>query len=284
MLNIRQPAVADRFYPGDPQALTRMLDHLLAAAHPPAVPAPKALIVPHAGYVYSGPVAATAYATLAQVKDRIERVVLLGPSHRVPFHGLAAPSAAAFATPLGLVPIDRAAIEPLLKLPQVQILDAAHAWEHSLEVQLPFLQRVLADFKLVPLVAGESEPEAVAEVLDRLWGGPQTLILVSSDLTHYLDYHTAQRIDAATSQAIEFLRPEGIGEDQACGRVPLRGLLTLARRRGLKAQTLDLRNSGDTAGGRDQVVGYGAYALFPGPSAPGRGEGAKTERGLPHGL
>ena len=263
---IRQPAVADRFYPGDPAELGRMLDALLAespasAASRPGTTPPKALIVPHAGYIYSGPIAATAYATLAPVHDRIHRVVLLGPSHRLPFRGLAATSADVFATPLGPVPIDRAAVERALTLPQVHLLDAAHAQEHSLEVQLPFLQRVLDDFSLVPLVVGEAAPESVAEVLDLLWGGPETLILVSSDLTHYLDYRTAQRIDAATSEAIEALRPESIGSDQACGRAPLNGLLTLARRRGLQAETLDRRNSGDTAGSRDQVVGYGAYAI-----------------------
>jgi MEMO1 family protein len=266
MQTIRQPAVADHFYPGDPVELGRMLDALLA--EPPASASsqsgttpPKALIVPHAGYLYSGPIAATAYATLAPVRDRIHRVVLLGPSHRLPFTGLAASSAEVFATPLGPIPIDRAAVERALRLPQVHLLDAAHAQEHSLEVQLPFLQRVLDDFTLVPLVVGEAAPESVAEVLELLWGGPETLILVSSDLTHFLDYRTAQRIDAATSEAIESLRPESIGYDQACGRAPLNGLLTLARRRGLKAETLDLRNSGDTAGSRDQVVGYGAYAI-----------------------
>lgn len=266
MPTIRQPAVADQFYPGDPAKLGRMLDALLAAPHPSASPRsgttpPKALIVPHAGYIYSGPIAATAYATLAPVRDRIHRVVLLGPSHRLPFMGLAATSADVFATPLGPVPIDRADVERALTLPQVRLLDAAHAQEHSLEVQLPFLQRVLDDFTLVPLVVGEAAPESVAEVLDLLWGGPETLILVSSDLTHYLDYRTARRIDAATSKAIEALRPESIGYDQACGRAPLNGLLTLARRRGLSAEILDLRNSGDTAGSRDQVVGYGAYAI-----------------------
>lgn len=266
MPTIRQPAVANQFYPGDPAELGRMLDALLAESPPSAssragTTPPKALIVPHAGYIYSGPIAATAYATLAPVRDRIHRVVLLGPSHRLPFMGLAATSANVFATPLGSVPIDRAAVERALTLPQVHLLDAAHAQEHSLEVQLPFLQRVLDDFSLVPLVVGEAAPESVAEVLDLLWGGPETLILVSSDLTHYLDYRTARRIDAQTSEAIEALRPESIGYDQACGRAPLNGLLTLARRRGLRAETLDLRNSGDTAGSRDQVVGYGAYAL-----------------------
>ncbi|MGQ9659373.1 MAG: AmmeMemoRadiSam system protein B [Thermochromatium sp.] len=267
MAKMRPPAVADQFYPGDPAELGRMVDALLAestrslSSRPDAATPPKALIVPHAGYSYSGPVAAVAYATLMPVRDRIRRVVLLGPSHRVPFVGLAASSADLFITPLGSVTVDRAAIERALTLPQVRLLDAAHAREHSLEVQLPFLQRVLDDFSLVPFVVGEAAPESVAEVLDLLWGGPETLILISSDLTHYLDYHTAQRIDAATSAAIESLSPESIGADQACGRVPLNGLLTLARRRGLKAKTLDLRNSGDTAGSRAQVVGYGAYAL-----------------------
>lgn len=266
MLKVRQPAVADQFYPGDPAELGRMLDALLAEPHPsassrPGTTLPKALIVPHAGYIYSGPIAATAYARLEPARDRIRRVVLLGPSHRLSFRGLAATSADVFTTPLGPVRIDRAAVERALTLPQVHLLDAAHAQEHSLEVQLPFLQRVLDDFSLVPLVVGDAAPESVAEVLDLLWGGPETLILVSSDLTHYLDYRTARRIDAATSEAIEALRPESIGYDQACGRAPLNGLLTLARRRGLQAETLDLRNSGDTAGSRDQVVGYGAYAI-----------------------
>ena len=266
MPTIRQPAVADQFYPGDPAELGRMLDALLAEPHPsassrPGTTLPKALIVPHAGYIYSGPIAATAYARLEPARDRMRRVVLLGPSHRLPFRGLAATSADVFTTPLGPVRIDRAAVERALTLPQVHLLDAAHAQEHSLEVQLPFLQRVLDDFSLVPLVVGDAAPESVAEVLDLLWGGPETLILVSSDLTHYLDYRTARRIDAATSEAIEALRPESIGYDQACGRAPLNGLLTLARRRGLQAETLDLRNSGDTAGSRDQVVGYGAYAI-----------------------
>jgi MEMO1 family protein len=266
MHTIRQPAVADRFYPGDPAELRRMLDALFAEPHPsassqPGTTPPKALIVPHAGYIYSGPIAATAYATLAPVRKQIQRVVLLGPSHRLPFKGLAATSAEVFATPLGPVPIDRAAVERTLTLPQVHVLDAAHAQEHSLEVQLPFLQWVLDDFSLVPLVVGDATPESVAEVLELLWGGPETLILVSSDLTHYLDYRTARRVDEQTSEAIELLRPESIGYDQACGRAPLNGLLTLARRHGLRAETLDLRNSGDTAGSRDQVVGYGAYAI-----------------------
>lgn len=260
MLLVRQPAVADRFYPGDPRELTRMLDAFLADTQP-HTPPPKAVIVPHAGYIYSGPIAATAYATLAPARGIVTRVILMGPSHRVPLRGLATSSADRFDTPLGAVPLDRAAINQALALPQVRSMDEAHALEHSLEVQLPFLQRVLADFSLVPFVVGDASPDAVAEVLELLWGGPETLIVISSDLSHYQDDRTARRLDAATSAAIESLRPDDIGYDQACGRTPVNGLLTVAKRHGLQARTLDLRNSGDTAGSRDQVVGYGAYVF-----------------------
>jgi AmmeMemoRadiSam system protein B len=222
---------------------------------------PKAVIAPHAGYEYSGPIAASAYAPLAAARGRIERVVLIGPAHRVPVTGLSAPHADAFATPLGRVPLDRAALDSILDLPQVGVLHRAHELEHSLEVQLPFLQVVLGDFVLVPLVAGDATPEDVAEVLERLWGGPETLIVVSSDLSHYHDYATARRMDGATTHAIEALRPTAIGYDDACGRVPIQGLLVAARRHGLQATTLDVRNSGDTVGSRDQVVGYGAWAF-----------------------
>ncbi|AFL76343.1 AmmeMemoRadiSam system protein B [Thiocystis violascens] len=257
---VRQPAVADRFYPGDPRELTRMLDGFLANAQP-RTPPPKAVIVPHAGYIYSGPIAASAYATLAPARESVTRVILMGPSHRVPFRGLATSSADWFDTPLGAVPLDRVAINQALALPQVRSMDEAHALEHSLEVQLPFLQRVLVDFSLAPFVVGDASPESVAEVLELLWGGPETLIVISSDLSHYHDDRSARRLDAATSAAIESLRPDDIGYDQACGRTPVNGLLTVAKRRGMQARTLDLRNSGDTAGSRDQVVGYGAYVF-----------------------
>jgi len=260
MSSVRPPAVAGLFYPNNPEQLRQMVDGYLAAASADGSP-PKALIVPHAGYVYSGPVAATAYATLADVRATISRVVLLGPAHRVPFTGLAASSTNAFDTPLGPVFLDRAAIDRALDLPQVRVIDEAHRQEHSLEVQLPFLQEALEDFRLVPLLVGDASPAVVAEVLELLWGGPETLIVISSDLSHYHDYATARRLDHATSAAIEALRPQDIGVDQACGRHPINGLLELARRRGLAARTLDLRCSGDTAGPRDQVVGYGAYAF-----------------------
>ena len=257
---VRPAAVAGLFYPADPDRLEATVRGFLDAAASAGDP-PAALIAPHAGSVYSGPVAASAYALLGPAHGDVRRVLLLGPSHHVAFRGLAVPTAAAFATPLGEIPVDREAVEALARLPQVRRLDAAHAAEHSLEVHLPFLQTVLGRFRLVPLVVGEAGPDEVAEIIETLWDGPHTLPVVSSDLSHYHDYETARAMDAATSRAIEALRPEAIGYEQACGRDPINGLLTVARRRGLRAETVDLRNSGDTAGGRDHVVGYGSYAF-----------------------
>lgn len=262
---IRRPAVAGSFYPADPHELRRMVEGYLAAVHP-AGPVPKAIIVPHAGLVYSGPIAASGYARLAPARDVIRRVVLMGPSHRVPFHGLATTSADAYASPLGTVPVDREAVDRIAGLPGVGLLDAAHGPEHSLEVHLPFLQVVLDTFSLVPIVAGQAAAAAVAKVLDALWGGPETVIVISSDLSHYLDYDSARAVDSRTRTAIEGLDPGAIGHDQACGRVPVSGLLTLAQTRHLSVETLDLRNSGDTAGPRDGVVGYGAWAFCEEPS------------------
>lgn len=262
MMTDRQPAVAGRFYPADPMTLRRQVDALLAAVAPTAQTHPKALIAPHAGYPYSGPIAAAAYAQLAPIAARISRVVLLGPAHRLPFRGIAYPTAERLITPLGAVAVDHAALDDLADLPQVEPLDAAFDGEHCLEVQLPFLQTLLADFKLVPLIVGAVTPAVVAQLLERIWGGGETLIVVSSDLSHYLDYTSAQRADRATSSAIERLAPEALHHDGACGATPVAGLLLAARGHGLSVRTLDLRNSGDTAGPRDQVVGYGAYALF----------------------
>lgn len=265
-MSIRPPAVAGTFYPSDPRRLETMVAALLAAAahdSSPAPIAPEALIVPHAGFVYSGPVAAVAYALLEPLRDRIERIVLLGPAHRVAVRGLAVPSVDAFHTPLGAVPIDREAIAALADSPAVGVSDRAHAAEHSLEVQLPFLQRVLGEFSLVPLVVGEASDEEVAEVIERLWGGSETLVVVSSDLSHDHDYETARRLDAATCAAIEHLDADALDWDSACGRIPVRGLLHVARRHGLAAHTLDLRSSGDTAGDRSHVVGYGAWSFSP---------------------
>jgi MEMO1 family protein len=259
-MKVRPPAVAGFFYPEDPAALEQSVRALLLQGSA-AAPAPKSLIAPHAGYVYSGPVAASAYAQLRPLAGRVERVVLLGPAHRVWLRGLALPSVDAFETPLGRVPIDAHAAALLADLPQVVVSDAAHRDEHSLEVQLPFLQVALGAFRLVPLAVGDASTEEVAQVIERLWGGPETLVVVSTDLSHYHDYATARRLDAAACRAIEALRGDQLGEESACGRVPLRGLLEVARRHGLAARTLDLRSSGDTAGPRDRVVGYGAWSL-----------------------
>lgn len=256
----RPPAVAGLFYPRNPDALATSVDgYVDAAAAGGRVP--KAIIAPHAGYVYSGPIAGSAYARLKPARGTVRLVVLMGPSHTVFFHGLAATSAEALSTPMGDVAVDRDACERALGLPQVSVLDAAHEREHALEVQLPFLQRTLGAVAVVPLVAGEAAAEEVAEVLEILWNGAETLIVVSSDLSHYTDYETARTMNAATSRAIERLDAEAIDGEQACGWVAIRGLLTAARRRGLEAETVDVRNSGDTAGPRDSVVGYGAYVL-----------------------
>jgi AmmeMemoRadiSam system protein B len=260
MTSTREPAVAGLFYPAERDELKRTVDHLLAVTHPELEP-PKALVVPHAGYVYSGPVAASGYALLAPLRETVRQVVLLGPAHRVALRGLALPSVDTFTTPLGPVQVDSATVEQLLSLPGCRLDDHAHELEHSLEVHLPFLQETLARFTLVPLVVGDAEPGEVAAVLDAVWGGPETLIVISSDLSHYHDYATAQRLDGETTRAIEALEPARIGYGQACGRNPLNGLLEVARRRGLKVTTVDLRNSGDTSGRRDSVVGYGTYAF-----------------------
>lgn len=260
MASIRKPAVAGSFYPADPQELHKMVQHYLNHADEKGS-IPKAIIAPHAGYIYSGPIAASAYVRVAAARDTIKRVVLLGPAHRVPFYGLAASSAESFATPLGTIPIDETTVRRLIELPQVHLLDKAHTDEHSLEVHLPFLQETLGSFILIPLVVGSATPEEVCEVLEMVWGGEETLIVISSDLSHYHDYETARKLDSATSRAIELLEPDAIEYESACGRIPVNGLLTIAKKLGLHAHTIDMRNSGDTAGPRDQVVGYGAYVF-----------------------
>jgi AmmeMemoRadiSam system protein B len=263
MKSVRQPAVAGTFYPGRAEDLAAEVAALLAAARARCVhePAPKALIAPHAGYIYSGPIAASAYARLEPVRSRINRVVLLGPVHRVAIRGLALPGSEALATPLGEVIIDSDAVKSVSHLPQVKVSAEAHALEHSLEVHLPFLQATLDNWKIVPFAVGDATAPEVAEVLDLLWGGPETLIVVSSDLSHYLSYADAQALDRSTAHAILDLS-ENVSHTQACGGTPVNGLALAARQHGLTPQLLDLRNSGDTAGNRRQVVGYGAFGFY----------------------
>jgi MEMO1 family protein len=256
---VRPAAVAGQFYPCSPHQLRTTVDALMAGARIAPMAAPKAIIVPHAGYLYSGAVAATAFASLQPHAGTITRVVLIGPAHYVRFRGLAVPTVDAFETPLGIVPLVREAPTVLADLAPVVRADAPHAPEHALEVELPFLQAVLRSFELVSLLAGDAAPEEVAGALDRLWGGPETLIVVSSDLSHFHNYETARHLDAVTAAQIERGDWAGLGPDKACGCLAIAGLLMEMSRRGLRAQRLALANSGDTTGRRDRVVGYGAW-------------------------
>jgi MEMO1 family protein len=273
----RPAAVAGTFYPREEAVLRADVARYLAQAHAtrsePTRLCPKLIVVPHAGYMYSGPIAAHAYALLAPWRDRLTRVVLLGPAHRVAIRGLAVPSVGAFHTPLGAVPLDREAIAAITGLPQVGLDDEAHAREHALEVQLPFLQSVLGRFSLVPLAVGHASAVEVAEVLERLWGGEETLVVISSDLSHYLPYERARATDATTVDRM--LRLDAtIAHEQACGATPINGALRVARARHLVPRLLDLRNSGDTSGDRSRVVGYGAIVFEPAAAARQRDETA----------
>ena len=261
---VRPPAVAGMFYPDDPDDLRRQLASSFADAVPAGVAPdepPKALIAPHAGYVYSGPVAASGYERVRALRGVVTRVVLAGPSHRVPFEGVAVPSVDALETPFGLVPVDIEAKAAVLRVPGVVEWDAPHDHEHSVEVHLPFLQAVFGDVAVLPLVVGHAPAELMAAVFEAVWGGPETLIVVSTDLSHYHDHDTATELDAATAAAVEAGHWREVHDVDACGAYPLRGLLLAADHHQLRARVIDLRNSGDTAGPRDRVVGYGAFVL-----------------------
>lgn len=262
-MRVRPPAVAGVFYPADPTALLSEVRRLLEEVRVPVgACVPKALIVPHAGLHYSGAIAASAYARIARARGDVHTVVLVGPAHYARTHGLALSGATAFASPLGTLPVDAAASARVLELPCARVHNGAHAPEHCLEVQLPFIQVLLDDVAIVPLLAGGEEgASAAAAALELLWGGESTLVVVTTDLSHYLAYAAARARDRATAAAVEALDEQAISELGACGRAPLQGLLRVARGHGLAAHTLDLRNSGDTAGGRERVVGYGAFAL-----------------------
>ncbi len=258
--SVRPPAVAGLFYPDDAGELREAVSEYLRQHSAPATPSPKALIVPHAGYIYSGGVAAAAYATVASLRRAVRRIVLIGPSHRVYLRGMALPTAASFATPLGRIEIDGELKSLLLQRGDVVEADAPHAQEHCLEVQLPFLQMLFDDFTLLPVVLGSIAPEHVAAALAQVWGDATTLVLVSSDLSHYHGYEEARQIDAATSAAI-LRRDATLAGEQACGAVGINGLLYLAGQRQLEVCEIARCNSGDTAGDRSRVVGYGAFAI-----------------------
>ena len=260
MSGTRPTAVAGTFYPGEGSALAREVASYMAGARTLGATAPKAIIAPHAGFIYSGPIAASAYAQVKACRSRVTRVVLAGPAHRVHVRGAAVPSATVFASPLGPIPVDREAVEALRALPFVEVSDRAHAFEHSLEVHLPFLQSVLERFTLVPIVVGGAGPADMAQAFEAVWGGEETLVVVSSDLSHYLPYDVARARDQRTARAILDFDAR-VDPEEACGAGPINGLLTVARRRGMAADLIDLRNSGDTAGDRERVVGYAAFAF-----------------------
>lgn len=259
---VREPAVAGRFYPADPDELRATVDALLAEAPapPPDAPVPRAVIVPHAGYVYSGSTAALAYARVARGRGVIRRVVVVGPTHRVPVRGVALPGADVFRTPLGEVTVPHAwAEQRLADVAAACVAPQTHRHEHSVEVQLPFLQRVLDDVDVVPLLAGDALGEEVADVLEELWDD-RTLVVISSDLSHYLTYEEARHVDVGTIAQITALDAP-LDHRQACGATPVNGLLVAARRRGLRPTLLGACSSGDTAGDRSRVVGYCAFAF-----------------------
>ncbi len=260
----RNAAVAGQFYPSDPVMLQSDVNQYLNNASnfsKTLSPAPKAYIVPHAGYIYSGEIAANAYNQLKIHPELITKVILLGPAHQVPFSGIAYSSANYFNTPLGAVPVNNSVINKIKHLNFVVCNNAAHKQEHSLEVQLPFLQTVLNKFTVVPLVIGDCSSQDVAIILEQLWGGKDTVIIISSDLSHFNTYQIAQELDKNTSKAISLLQPEKIHYHHACGRTPVNGLLRIAKKKKLKVSVLDVRNSGDTAGDKNRVVGYGSYSF-----------------------
>jgi AmmeMemoRadiSam system protein B len=258
--SIRKAAMAGTFYPEDGAELHHALQRYLKDGHGAGSP-PKAIIAPHAGYIYSGPVAGSAFKAWTDIRGKVDCVVLVGPSHRVVFKGIALPDADFFATPLGLLPVDKDACEKLRSLPFVRIYNAAHIHEHSVETHLPFIQETLGETPIVPLVVGDADPREVAQLIDTFWERPGVVFSISSDLSHYLTYDEARRVDADTTAAIEHNQCNRIGPDRACGWLPILGLLHVIKRRGKHARALDVRNSGDTAGDRYRVVGYGAYAV-----------------------
>ena len=260
---IRQPAVANMFYPGDASELGDMVEGFLSKITPALPTPPKAIIAPHAGYIYSGPIAASVYAELTKSAHTIKRVVILGPSHRVAFYGLAVSDADYFHTPLGDIPLDKKTIQDLISQNIVTLFNQAHQFEHSLEVHLPFLQKIYDNnISIVPIVVGDATTQEVSRCIEAIWGDAETLIVISSDLSHYHPYNEAKQLDKDTCTAIEEYNIDAIHSENACGYIPIRGLLHFAKKRNLKVKTLDCRNSGDTAGSKDQVVGYGAYAII----------------------
>jgi MEMO1 family protein len=260
MTTIRYPAVAGQFYPENPETLRQTVTTLLQEANNFAnLPTPKAIIAPHAGYIYSGPIAASAYACLKKAQQKISKVVILAPAHRYPVAKLAATNVDVYTTPLGNINVDKNNVKKIMHLPQIDLNEEAFAQEHAIEVQLPFLQIALGNFELTPILVGNANVVDVVAVLQKVWGGEETLIVISSDLSHYYDYETAKTLDNDAATAIVNLKPSNLKDEQACGYIPIKGLLAAAANYNLQATLVDLRNSGDTAGPKTEVVGYGAF-------------------------
>ncbi len=259
---VRTTAVAGAFYPSEPEILSKDIQRYIEETPSVSLPVPKAIIVPHAGYEYSAGVAASAYKLLKSGRKSIKKVVILAPSHKIGFNGMALTKASAYETPLGNVEIDKEMNEQLLALPLVDYLEEAHKSEHSLEVQLPFLKEALDDFKLIPVITGNASPTDVETLLETVWGKKDTLIVISTDLSHYLPYNEACILDNKTKTAIENLDIDSIEQEQACGYVPLKGMLTIAKAKKMQVETLEVKNSGDTSGSKNRVVGYGAWAFL----------------------
>jgi AmmeMemoRadiSam system protein B len=261
MMNItRSAAVSGLFYPDEPQILRDTIDTLLSqSAIKEQSTQVKAIIAPHAGYQYSGLTAARVYKQLQTLRDRIQRVVLLGPSHRVAFEGMALTEADFFETPLGQIKVNKDDYPQLLAMENMFVFEQAHVAEHCIEVQLPFLQRILNNFTIIPIVVGIADPHSVSNIIESLWGGDETLFVISSDLSHYQSYESAQQTDNETSRAILDLDFNAIQPNNACGCMAVNGLLNFAHRHPLTVKLIDQCNSGDTAGDKDKVVGYGSY-------------------------
>ncbi|MDH5654459.1 MAG: AmmeMemoRadiSam system protein B [Spirochaetia bacterium] len=258
METVRESAVAGSFYPDEKKHLADLVDSYLSGEDKKN-PLPEAIIVPHAGYMYSGAVAGKGYTSIKQLD--IKNILIIGPAHRVYVNGLAIPDCDAFVTPLGKISVNKELYPELVKLPFISINDEAHKDEHCIEVQLPFLQRLFTSFQIIPVLAGNADEEQIQTLFD-LTSGKIDLIIVSSDLSHYNSYETAKNLDRNAANSIEALDPFSLESEQACGSRPIKGLLLYAKRAGLKVKTLVLQNSGDVSGSRSSVVGYGSFIFY----------------------
>ena len=262
MEKIKQADVAGMFYPGEEASLRQMVDGFIQKALSFDL-RPRAIIAPHAGYIYSGSIAGTAYKTIAAVRDQIENVIIMSPAHRFYLRGIALHMADAFATPLGNIPVNIGIVKKIKQFSSVQWEERSFIQEHGLETHLPFIQRAFKPgIKIVPMIVGECQESEVAEILESVWEDPRNFVIISSDLSHFHSYADAKKLDRNTVDLIQNLDSQSLDTEFACGHYPICGLLNLARNRKLKIKALDIRSSGDTAGSKESVVGYGSFAVY----------------------